>query len=82
MCFLQPLSELRILYRDYPELWAQIKEWDKRTWRNFKAQYSVAELEARFDFEAIWEQQGKETKGKEFHAALKDYMEDRLCTKK
>ena len=54
-CPLQPLAELRILYRDYPELWAQIKEWDKRTWRNFKAQYSVEELEARFDFEASWE---------------------------
>ena len=47
-----------------------------------KADYSVEGLEARFDFEDMWQQQGKETKGKEFHAALKEYMEERKCLKK
>lgn len=81
-CPLQPLAEMRVLYKEYPELWAKLKEWDKKTWRNFKADYSVEGLEARFDFEDMWQQQGKETKGKEFHAALKEYMEERKCLKK
>lgn len=81
-CPLQPLAEMRVLYKEYPELWAKLKEWDKKTWRNFKADYSVEGLEARFDFEDMWQQQGKETKGKEFHAALNEYMEERKCLKK
>ncbi len=81
-CPLQPLAEMRVLYKEYPELWAKLKEWDKKTWRNFKADYSVEGLEARFDFEDKWQQQGKETKGKEFHAALKEYMEEQKCLKK
>jgi 3'-phosphoadenosine 5'-phosphosulfate sulfotransferase (PAPS reductase)/FAD synthetase len=60
-CPLQPLAEMRVLYKEYPELWAKLKEWDKKTWRNFKADYSVEGLEARFDFEDMWQQQGKET---------------------
>ena len=81
-CPLQPLAELRILYKSYPELWAQLKEWDKRTWRKFKTNYSVEELEARFDFEEQWQAEGKELKGGDFHSQLKKYMEGRQCTKK
>jgi len=40
-CPLQSLEELRQLYKYYPELWQKLKEWDKRTWRNFRADYSV-----------------------------------------
>ncbi len=76
-CPLQPLSELKVLYKNYPDLWSKHKEWDKRTWRNIKADYSVDELEARFDFETEWEKTGKSTKGKEFYTALKKYLEER-----
>ena len=81
-CPLQPLAELRVLYKSYPELWAQLKEWDKRTWRKFKTNYSVEELEARFDFEEQWQAEGKELKGGDFHSQLKKYMEGRQYTKK
>ena len=75
-CPLQPLSELRILYRDYPLQWATLKEWDSRTWREYKPGYTVGQLEARFTFENQWVQAGKEMKGKAFHAALKEYLEN------
>lgn len=75
-CPLQPLAELRILYEHFPHLWATLKEWDSRTWRHFKSDGSVAELERRFDFEKQWTAAGKETKGKEFYAALKEYMKE------
>ncbi len=44
-CPLQSLEELRQLYKHYPELWAKLKEWDKMTWRNFRADFSVEQLE-------------------------------------
>lgn len=75
-CPLQPLSELRILYRKFPELWAQLKAWDEQSWRKFKPEYSVAELEKRFDFEEKWSTTGKECKGKEFHTEMKKYVEE------
>lgn len=81
-CPLQPLAELKILYRHFPELWATLKEWDRRSWRKFKPTYSVQELEKRFDFEQHWESCGKECRGKEFHVALKKYMEEETCLKK
>lgn len=75
-CPLQPLSQLRVLYRKFPELWATLKAWDKKSWRKYKPQYSITELEQRFDFEELWEKAGKECRGKEFHTELKKYMED------
>jgi 3'-phosphoadenosine 5'-phosphosulfate sulfotransferase (PAPS reductase)/FAD synthetase len=50
-CPLQSLPELRQLMKHYPELWERLKAWDKRTWRNFRADYGVEQLEARFLFE-------------------------------
>ena len=44
------------------------------TWRNFRADYSVFELEKRFDFEEEWQKAGKPLKSKAFYSALKDYL--------
>lgn len=59
-CPLQSIADLRILYKHFPDLWEQLKDMDKRTWRKFKANYSVEELEMRFVFEEkqinIWEE--------------------------
>ncbi len=74
-CPLQSLEELRQLYRYYPELWQRLKEWDKRTWRNFRADYSVEELEARFLFERERLAEGKPIKGKDFYRELHQRLE-------
>ena len=48
-CFpLQSLDELRKLRKHFPDLWQTLKEWDRQTWRKFRADYSVDELDARF----------------------------------
>ena len=65
-CPLQPLSELRQLYKHYPELWAKLKDWDSRTWRKFRADYSVNELETRFNFENERLADGLPIKGRAF----------------
>lgn len=73
-CPLQSLKELRVLYKDYPQLWSTLKRWDKMTWRNFRADYSVESLEKRFDLEKEWLELGKDIKSKEFYAALKERL--------
>lgn len=47
-CPLKGLDELRQLRKHYPELWAQLQEWQGQTWRSFRSDYTVDELEARF----------------------------------
>ena len=73
-CPLQSLSELRKLYHHFPELWEQLKKWDSMTWRNFRADYSVIELEKRFDFEEEWQKAGKPLRSKAFYSALKNHL--------
>jgi hypothetical protein len=74
---LLPLAELKILYQHFPELWATLKEWDKRSWRKIKPTYSVEQLEWRFEFEDEWQKSGKPMNCKEFHTALKNHLEDK-----
>ena len=50
-CPLQSLEELRKLKKNFPELWQELKEMDEQTWRKFRADYSVKELEKRFILE-------------------------------
>ena len=74
-CPLQSLSELRQLYKNYPELWAKLKDWDSRTWRKFRADYSVEELEMRFTFENERLADGLPVKGRAFFDALNAWLE-------
>lgn len=75
-CPLQPLDELRVLYYDFPELWAQLRAWDDATWRTFKPGWSVRKLEVRFDFELEWQNGGNQLGTKEFRKALKKRLEE------
>ena len=73
-CPMQSLQELRALYREFPELWAQLKIWDDMAWRPFRADYSVKQLEQRFDFEEDWQKAGRPLHGKAFYSALKERL--------
>ena len=75
-CPLQSLDELRKLYRNFPDLWAKLKEWDNKTWRTFKQGHSVEKLQKRFDFEEKWLKAGGKLKGKAFFDALKREVSD------
>lgn len=70
-CPLQPLEELRQLRRNFPELWEQLLEWQSKTWRKFKADYTVQELDIRFQFEEERLAEGKRITGREFFRELK-----------
>ena len=47
-CPLKNLKELRILYKYYPDLWEQLKDMDNRSYNQFRADYSVEQLENKF----------------------------------
>ena len=50
-CPLKNLKELKTLYSKYPELWEKLKRMDNRTYRKFRSDYSVKELEDKFEKE-------------------------------
>lgn len=47
-CPLKNQKELKILYKHYPELWNELKEMDRKSYNQFKATYSVEQLEEKF----------------------------------
>lgn len=47
-CPLSRISELRILYNDFPELWAELEEMNKKSFRKFRSDYTVQDLSDRF----------------------------------
>lgn len=73
-CPLQSLEELRKLRKHFPELWEQLRDWDKRTWRTFLKEYSVEQLETRFAFEEDRLAAGLPIKGRDFFYALKERL--------
>lgn len=74
-CPLQSLEELRQLYKFYPELWEQLKDWDRRTWRSFRADFSVEQLERRFEFENERIANGLPIHNKAFFAEMRKKIE-------
>ena len=74
-CPLQSLPELRVLYYEFPEHWEQLKKWDNETYGQFRIDYSVEDLEKRFDLEDEWRAAGREPKGKAFFTELRERLE-------
>ena len=75
LCPLQSLSELRKLWEFYPDLWTKLRHYDEITWRKYRADYSVKELEIRFAFENECLEKGISIRNKAFFTALKERLE-------
>ena len=75
-CPLQSLQELRNLRKHFPDLWEKLLDMEHRTWRKFRADYSVDQLEIRFRFEEERLAQGKPINTREFHRALKEKLKE------
>lgn len=50
-CPLKGLKELKTLYFDYPDLWERLKEMEQKSWNKIRSDYSVLELEQKFNKE-------------------------------
>lgn len=73
-CPLQSLAELRKLWKHFPELWKRLKEMDAATWRQFRKDYSVADLSIRFKLEEEWQRSGRSICSKAFYTELKEKL--------
>ena len=73
-CPLQPLEELRKLYRHCPELWEKLQYMDDHTWRQFRRDYSVCQLGLRFHLEEERLAQGLSIRNREFFSLLKERL--------
>lgn len=73
-CPLQRLEELRNLRKHFPDLWEELKDMDSKTWRTFRADFSVEQLETRFDFEEKRLSEGKSITNQEFYRELKNLL--------
>lgn len=74
-CPLQSLDDLRNLKRHFPELWQELKEMDQRSWNQFRADYSVEELEKRFNFEDEKIAKGESIRNRAFYTELKEILQ-------
>ncbi len=75
-CPLQSLKELRSLRTYFPELWYELLDMDSRTWRKFRPDYSVKQLEIRFQLEEERVKEGLciNPRKVEFQEALKERL--------
>lgn len=55
-CPMSRIGELKTLYNEFPELWQQLIEMDKKSYRKFRPDYSVDELSKRFAEENLQDQ--------------------------
>lgn len=75
-CPLQSLEELRKLRKHFPDLWAKLIDMEHRTWRKFRADYTVDQLEIRFQFEEERLAAGLPINTREFHRELKQRIQE------
>lgn len=76
-CPLQSLAELRNLRKHFPDLWAKLLDMEHRTWRSFRANYSVDQLEIRFAFEEERLAAGLPVgRNREFISALRERLKE------
>jgi len=47
-CPFSRIGELKVLYNDFPELWKELEEMERKSFRKFRADYSVQELSKKF----------------------------------
>lgn len=71
-CRNKNLKELRNIRMHYPEVWEELKEYQKRTYRPYKGEgKSVFDLEKRFTFEEERQKQGLSITNRDFFEKLR-----------
>lgn len=72
-CKNKNLKELRNIRKHYPEVWEELKDYQRRTDRPYKGEgQSVFDLEKRFAFEDERTAEGLSITNREFHKKLKE----------
>ena len=75
-CGMKNLKELRNIYWNTPEVWAELRDYQSRTRLPYRSSgESIFDLEARFELEKEFETAEKSIRGKEFFAELRARLE-------
>ena len=75
-CSLMNLSNARSIWAHYPEVWDELKQYQRNTYLPFKGEgKSVFDLEVRFELEKEFEGLDKPIRGKEFFNELKNRLQ-------
>ena len=75
-CPLQQYDELRVLRKNFPDLWQELLRLDARQCKKFAHGYTVAEFDRRFALENALTEQGYSIKNRPFFADLKRLLAD------
>lgn len=76
-CAAKNLKELRNIYNDMPDVWADLQRRQRMTKRPFKGPgKSVPELAIRFELEKKWIAEGKNVKSREFYKTLAEALRE------
>lgn len=75
-CPLQPLSELRKLREHFPYLWSHLLKMDENTWKAFKGEYSVRDLDKRFELEKALTAEGEKIRDRRFFTDLRRHLQE------
>lgn len=71
-CGLKNLKELRNIYTNIPEVWEELRDYQRRTRLPYRGNgETVFDLEKRFDLQNEFEAQGKSVRSKEFYNELR-----------
>ena len=54
-CPIMQLPYLKVVYEDFPELWETMREMNKKSFRRFRYDYTLEQLEEKFDKEEKYE---------------------------
>jgi len=73
-CPLQSFAELRNLREHFPDLWDRLQELDDKTWRKFRSEYSIRDIDKRFTLEDALTKAGESIKNRAFHEDLKRHL--------
>ena len=75
-CALKNLKELRNIYWKMPNVWEELRDYQRRTDMPYKGDgQSVFDLEKRFELEKEFEKNGKSVRSRAFFSVLKDRLE-------
>ena len=77
-CPLQSYDDLRILRKNFPELWSRLLDIDSRQPKSFQHGYSVADFDKRFALEDALTEAGESLTNRAFHTDLKRLLADEV----
>lgn len=74
-CGLKNLKELRNIYWNMPDVWQELRDYQRRTYMPYRKEgWTIFDLEKRFELEKEFESSGKSIRSKEFYREFNEHL--------